>query len=518
MALLPACTCLSCPAHRGAVVAPAAVEAFGEARRRFESVVSQLAGPAAGELSHAELEAWLQADAREVFRLLLQGHLDLRAARETRRSQVTGADGVTRSRAETGHQRGLATVFGPVRVTRMAYRAPGTANLHPADAVLSLPAELHSHGLRRLTAIEAARGSYGELVAAARASTGAVLGKRQAEQLAVRAAADFDGFYQSRPPLPGAPGDVLVVSLDGKGIVMRPESLRQRTAAAAARASPRLHGRRSKGEPHGRKRMAQVGAVYNLAPVPRSPADIMTGTGTGSPPPRPAPAATSKWLTASITRQAAAVIGQVFDEADRRDPGRQRTRVALADGANHQISRIHAEAAARELTVVIVIDFVHVLEYLWKAAWCFHHEGDPAAGHWVRRHASAILQGDAAAVVGQIRQQATAENLSRTRRKAADRAAGYLTRKHPYLDYPTALARGWPIATGVIEGACRHLIADRLDITGARWGLAGAEAILKLRALRANGDFDTYWTYHLTREHHRNHQTRYASNTIPDAA
>jgi hypothetical protein len=94
-------------------------------------------------------------------------------------------------------------------------------------------------------------------------------------------------------------------------------------------------------------------------------------------------------------------------------------------------------------------------------------------------------------------------------RKGADTAAGYLTAKRPYLDYATALQRGWPVATGVIEGACRHIVKDRMDITGARWGLEGAEAILKLRTLISNGDFDTYWVFHLQQEQQRVHRDRY---------
>ena len=93
----------------------------------------------------------------------------------------------------------------------------------------------------------------------------------------------------------------------------------------------------------------------------------------------------------------------------------------------------------------------------------------------------------------------------------------YLDARQPYLDYPRALAEGWPIATGVIEGACRHLVKDRMDITGARWGLPGAEAILKLRALRSNGDLDTYWRYHLEQERRRVHETRYLNRLIPHA-
>ena len=85
----------------------------------------------------------------------------------------------------------------------------------------------------------------------------------------------------------------------------------------------------------------------------------------------------------------------------------------------------------------------------------------------------------------------------------------YLTNKAPYLDYATALERGWPIATGVIEGACRYLVKDRMDITGARWSLPGAEAILKLRALITNGHFDEYWNWHQHQQQRRNHLNRY---------
>ena len=121
-------------------------------------------------------------------------------------------------------------------------------------------------------------------------------------------------------------------------------------------------------------------------------------------------------------------------------------------------------------------------------------------------------------VAAGIRRRATRDGLDPRRRINADKAAGYLTNKANHLDYPKALAQGWPIATGIIEGACRHLVKDRMELTGARWGLHGAEAILKLRALRSNGDFDDYWNFHLACEHQRVHRSRYADNLIPEAA
>lgn len=140
---------------------------------------------------------------------------------------------------------------------------------------------------------------------------------------------------------------------------------------------------------------------------------------------------------------------------------------------------------------------------LWGAAWSLHEAGDPAAEDWVAVKALAVLAGDSARAAAEITAAADAAGLQGSRRTGADACVRYLGNKHDYLRYDQALAAGWPIATGVIEGACRHLIADRLDIGGARWGLDGAEAILTLRAVISNGDFEEYWRFHLEREHQR---------------
>lgn len=489
---------------------------FTASRERFDTVLAFLDSTDAAVLSHAQLEDRLDVEGRELLRQLFQDHLELRAVRESR-VEITDADGVARTRTETGHTRGLGTIFGDVAVTRLAYRAAGRPNLHLADATLNLPIEKHSHGLRHLAAVEAARGSFDGAVEAITRTTGQQVGKRQVEHLAQRSALDFDDFYTRRRVPTGDPGDVLVLSCDGKGVVMRPGALRSPTARAAAKTNPKLATRLSKGEKRNRKRMAEVGAVYDATPAPRTPADIFPDSDEEPANPTPTPVTHNKWLIASVVHDTASVVGQIFDEADRRDPTHQRTWVALVDGNNHQINRITAEATARTVPVTIIIDFIHVLEYLWKATWCFHPEGDPAAEAWVRRHAQKILTGGATRVAGAIRRAATTAGLEPARRASADTCATYLTNKHAYLDYPTALARGWPIATGVIEGACRHLVKDRMDLTGARWGLHGAEAILKLRALRSNGDFDEYWRYHLDREQQRVHQSRYLNNAIPRA-
>jgi hypothetical protein len=484
--------------------------AFAASSTRFDGLVAWLTGGQAAGMTHGELEERLHTEGLALLRQLLQDSLDLRAVREQRLAEVIDADGHRRGVAEDGHERGLATRFGPVTVTRIAYRARERANLHPADAALNLPVEKHSHGLRRLAALEAARGSFADTATAIERATGVRLGRRQVEQLAARAAADVDRFYTVHAPDP-APDDVLALSFDGKGVVMRPDGLRAATARAAA--SQKLSTRLSKGEKRGRKRMCEVAAVYDLTPAPRTIADILPYDEGQQP--SPAPRAAGKWLHASVSDDAAAVIAAGFAEADRRDPDHRRTWVALVDGNAHQIDRIRAEARTRKLTVPIVVDFIHVLEYVWKAAWCFHPEGDPAAEQWVRTQARQILAGRAGIVAAAIRRKATYHGLDPGGRRNADTAAAYLLAHKPYLDYPTALTKGWPIATGVIEGACRHLVKDRMDITGARWSLPGAEAILKLRTLTSNSDFDRYWTWHLTQEQQRVHASRYLAGDIP---
>jgi len=501
--------------------------AFAESRECFGELEDWVSSEEAAGLQHSELEEQLDVRGRELLRRLFQDRLDLTAAREERRHDVAGEDGVVRTRAERGRTRPLMTKFGQVTVSRIAYRSPGRPDVHPLDAKLNLPEEKHSHGLRKLAAVEAARGSHEAAGAAITRATGVRIGKRQVEELACRAAAHVEGFYASRVVSPAPDDHALVLTFDGKGIVMIPGALRPATAKAAASAEGRLVTRLSPGEKNGRKRMAELACVYDAVPVPRTPEDIIATPAQkrrkkkkaqaakpkGTAKPRE-PQARGKWLTASVTDDIPAVITDAFDEAERRDPDHRRTWIVLVDGNNTQIEAVTAEAASRGITVTIIVDFIHVLEYLWKAAWSFFDKAEPAAEEWVADQARKILRGEARQVAAGIRRRATACGYSSAERAGADECARYLDNKNGYLGYATALKKGWPIATGIIEGACRHIVKDRMDITGARWGLEGAEAILRLRALIASGDFDDYWNYHLRREHERIHHVKYRETCV----
>jgi hypothetical protein len=482
---------------------------FAASKAVFAALADELAGPAVAGLTACELEEFIDEESRKAVLQLLQDHYDLRALREEQRTgkrpaPVAGADGIARTRLETGRARHLATLFGTVTVTRCAWRKPGAPDYLPADAALSMPAGRHSRTLAKLAALEAARSSFESARDAIARRCGPVIGKRQIEDSVVRSAADIPAFYAARVPEPCTPATLLVLSADCKGIVMRPGALRAATAKAAAKLG-KMRTRLTAGEKPNRKRMAALVTVYDAEPAKRRPHDVIAPPGGrhGTRELRKGPRARSKWLAGSVRKDPADMIAAAFDEAGARDPGHLRTWIVLVDGAGHQLALIRAEAARRGATIHILIDIIHVLEYIWKAAWSLHETGDPAAEDWVAATALAVLAGDSKRVAREITAEADANGLHGSRRAGAGACVRYLSGRHEYLRYGQALTDGWPIATGIIEGACRHLIADRLDISGARWGLDGAEAVLTLRAVISNGDFEEYWRFHLAREHQR---------------
>lgn len=273
-------------------------DAFAASRAGFEGLASWLGGAEADALEHGELERRIDDDGRKVLCQLFQDHLDLRADRE-RRADVVDADGDAHTRVGAGHERGLATVFGEVTVRRLAYRRPGHANLHPADGALNLPAERHSHGLRRLAAVESSRGSFDEAAQAVERATGTRVGRRQVEQLAARAAADVDSFYEAVEREGAEDDDVLVISADGKGIVMRPWGC----ARPPPRPRPRPWPSWRPACPRARRPTASAwppsapSMTSPPSPEARRASSPQGGTRT---PPTPAPVAKNKWRRRAV--------------------------------------------------------------------------------------------------------------------------------------------------------------------------------------------------------------------------
>ena len=493
-------------------------EPFAPAMAKVREISEHLSSAGTLRAEHSEVESWLDVQGRELMRLMLQEHFDLRAAAE-QPVPVRDERGVERTTTRAG-VRTLESLFGETDVSRLIYRAPGQDGLAPLDAMLNLSMDHYSHGVRRFVAKEIARASFDEVVELIRDRSGAKIAKRQVEELAVRAAQDFDAFYELRKREHEQSTDLLVLTTDGEGVVMRHEDLREATRLAAERAVNKLETRLSPGEKADRKRMAQVCAVYGVAQWPRTAADVLhTTRDEHTESARPHPSEKRVWAT--VEKHSRVAIREMFEEALRRDPERRRRWVVLVDGEPRQLKAIKAEARRIGATVTIILDIVHVIEYLWLAGRALFGSSTPEAESWVGHRLLALLTGRSGGdVAGTIRWWAanrTAE-LDAAARKAIKKACGYLANRMRtrLMHYDAALRDGLPIATGVIEGACRYLVKDRMDRTGACWSVQGAEAVLRLRALRASGDFDEYWHFHLAREKERNHATRYADHQLPD--
>jgi hypothetical protein len=244
------------------------------------------------------------------------------------------------------------------------------------------------------------------------------------KQLAPRAAADFDAFYDARaavtPAEAGKTAPILVLTTDGKGVVMRPEALREATRKAAGKRERKLRKRLTKGEKTATRRMATVASVYTIEPFYRTPEDIVRDLDADRRETVPRPRPEHKRVWASVAKEPAEVIEQMFAEAERRDPQHRKAWVVLVDGNEAQLRLIRETAERRGVQISIVLDVIHVIEYLWGAAYSFHAEGTSEAEQWVTERLLHILRGKSSDVAAGIRRSATLRGLDAHARAAAE--------------------------------------------------------------------------------------------------
>lgn len=411
-------------------------------------------------------------------------------------------------------KRRLRSIFGEVEVKRIGYGGRGIKSLQPLDGELNLPKEVYSHGLRKKIAQEVSKNGFDEVVKSIKENTGEKVPKRQVEELGRLAATDFEEFYQQRERLRNEQlkqsGEIVVITADAKGVTMLKSDLKEATRKRGEKQTQKGKTRLSKGEKRNSKRMATVMAVYTIKPWIRQPAEIVSHQGKPDKEKNQArPKPENKRVWASLEQSPQQLISSGFTEAARRDPQKQKRWCALVDGNPHQIQLLQECAAQQKVELTIVLDLIHVLEYVWGAANSLWGETHPQRESWVKCKLLMILEGNASLAAATMKASATKRRLEPQQRQRVDKCAQYLLKYRDFLRYNLYLAQGLPIATGVIEGACRYLVKDRMALTGARWRLAGAEAVLRLRALIASGDFELYWQFHLQQELLRNHHSLY---------
>jgi hypothetical protein len=385
------------------------------------------------------------------------------------------------------------SVFGKLVFCRHAFTAPGQPVVCPLDAALGLPERCYSDLLREWMAYGATDESYRESQTVLERVLGLSLSLQAWETTVAEAAVDVAGFYdQPRAPDAGAsPETLLVVQADGKGVPLVPPE------------PPPRPVRRGKGRPPATKE-AVVTALYTIAPYPRTPQDVVAALLREAAPPRPAPrpAPGGKEVRATLDGKEAALTRLAQRAAQREHPALAH-RVALTDGA----AALQAQLLTHLPNYTLVLDIIHASEYLWDAANALLGESHPTRTAWVRGHLADLLAGQTATVITALETAAADPACTASQRHVVLRTVGYYQRNRPYMHYDEYLARGWPIGTGVVEGACGHVVKDRMQQAGMRWTKAGAQAVLDLRAVRLNGDWDAYWQCHRRRQQERRYGT-----------
>lgn len=455
---------------------------------QFQDLLGYVTGPETAASTAYEVELTLFRRLLRLGARLLHAFFVTRAT--PRPAAPVGGPDATPLRYHDRRPTVYASVFGKLVFTRHAFTAPGQPVVCPLDAALSLPARCYSDLLREWATYGATDAAFRETQTALERILGLRLSTQAVETMVAADATDV-AAYAEQPPAPGAPtslGTILVTQADGKGVPMV-------LAPAAERPV-----RRGKGQPTCRKREAIVTALYTIAPYPRTPAEVVAALmhDPDQAPVRARPRPIAKELRATFDGKAAAIARLAARAAIREHPVIAH-RVALTDGS----AALQEQMLTQLPGATLVLDILHASEYLWDAANALLGERAPDRTAWVRRHLEQVLNGQTAAVSAALETAAAAPTLTAVQRQALLRTVGYYRRNAPYMHYDVYLARGWPIGTGVVEGACGHLVKDRMEQAGMRWTSAGAQAVLDLRAMRLTGDWDRYWQWHRQQEHGR---------------
>ena len=388
-------------------------------------------------------------------------------------------DGTTAQRLESTHDRPYRSVFGDFTLARTVYgsRAGQKIAFVPLDARLQLPESDYSYLLQKWDQALGCEVAFARVAA----TLHDVLGLKQPvdslEHMNRHMAQAVEPFRQARPlPKPAKEAAVFVVSADGKGIVMRrgPDD-----------PAPKAH--RGKGDKANKKRMAVVGALYSVGRYPRSPEEVVAALfrdprqpGQAAPR-RPEPVGKHVW--ARLSRAADGSLGEPIDavfgwlkaELQRRNRGGVKEVVCLLDGQEALREGLRREPVVPQ--VVEVLDLLHVTPRLWQAAHVFHKEGSAEAAAFVRGRLLRVLRGEVKGVVAGLRRLGKLRGLPAAQRQRLQVLCRYLKANASRMRYDEYLAKGYPIASGVIEGACRHYVKDRLERSGMRWSKAGAQAM-----------------------------------------
>jgi len=429
--------------------------------------------------------------------------------------QVVLEDGREVRRLEELHRRPYQSVFGLFELWRAVYGTREGQKIEhvPLDERLQLPRGKNSYLLQdwdQGLTVEMPYETVNTTVARILGFTQSVNTLERNQREMAEAASDF---WQDRPTPPAQrEGALLVCTADGKGVPMRG------AAKAVREAEPPSTGAMRPGS----KKMAQIGAVYTVDPYVRTPDEVLEALFRESPrseapPVRPRPC--FKHVRAALERDGAdstepqtqEIFGWMAQEAAQRNPEGEKHVILLMDGQESQWKAGWKYLPQGAAEVTDILDLLHATGYLWEGAHLFHSKGGDAARDFVKQQARRMLHGNIGAVIHSLRWHGTHGNLKGKRLETLERICGYFSNNAHRMAYDVYLEHGFPIASGVIEGACRCVVKDRMERSGMRWVMSGARAMLGMRCIYLSDLWEEFMDFRIRRESRRLYPT-YAAN------
>jgi hypothetical protein len=398
------------------------------------------------------------------------------------------------------HKRPYLSIFDEIEIERTCY-GHDRVEAAPLDAQLHLPQRQYSYLLQQWLGAFVVDDAHAEAIRKLTTILGVEITVKASEDLNREQASNVEVF-QDRLPVPDTAdeGPLLVVTADCKGVPLVRKALPPNKETDTP--LPALaHRRRGKGEKANKKKMAAVGAVYTIAPFVRTADDVIEEVMRKKARER-RPRPQNKRVRAELLVGKVVLFLWLADEVIRRNPQGSKPVIFLSDGERALHDR---QSEYLPENTVCILDLFHVMERLWKVAWCFFEEQTEKreAHQWVEERLKRLLEGKVDAVIRGMRYQATQRGLKGQKRKPVEDAAEYFAGNRDRMKYDEYLGAGYPIGSGVVEGACRHLVKDRMERTGMRWLPSGAQAMLDLRATYLNGEWDAFWEFHLLQEDQR---------------
>lgn len=394
--------------------------------------------------------------------------------------------------AERGRpsEKSYFSIFGKLNVKRYLYHL-GADRFAPLDIVLNLPIRCYSYFLSEWVNQLTLHRAYEHTSAFLKKFLGLELSVSALETISQESATQYEAYYAGKKTLPKAEptGAWTVVSFDGKGVPM------------IKKEAAKIQAKLGKGEKRQKKKEALVGAKYTIDPHVRIPEEV-AGHLVFPEHKEEFPPGEGKTETkaqdiryiASVEKPKRAVMEEIFEEI-KEEPFDNAPLLCLIDGAKSLLSSL-GDAFRGIGNKVIILDIIHVVEYIWLIAHLKYGEGNDVARHYVYDHLLMILKGDVSGYIQELCDERKTGSWKASQEKVFSKVITYFENHHPYMNYGEYLAQGYPIATGVVESACGHVVSDRMEISGARWGIQGAEAILRLRSVYQSQDWEEYWTFY----------------------